>query len=518
MSRTTVGPGYRFDGVATAEDLVVRWSRNDRPCPLIHVAFTGCASPASPLQVRVPPELAAECPELQHLVTDIEDVIANDLPAVPTARPRPSTAALIAMGLVVAAALVIRHLLTSDTENVFGWKDVGRIAFVLAAAHPFFSHDPFAVNAELATAWILFSVLLVDRILVPAESAVIRLSLLGLFLFSLLLHWALSSGGPGDLHLNLAAIWSADLDHRWGPAPIALFRLLDFALGSVRDTQIIWCNLILSSLIPILLYGIAAGLGVGMVAAMSAAIVAAAHPLLIVFSGVLERQPTYLFAACGSLLALIGFLQQGGATRFVAFVLGSVLAITSRPEGAHVLLLALAILLVAPGRRRERGVVTIALALLTPLAFGYVRYTLAAHPGDTGMHAFSDEPALLWTVLLDPCFTPYAWIVAGMAGSRRSRSPLARWPGTPSKRVVVFAVPAPHITGLRPAAASALFQEPKRRRTAEAEISERKLKSGWENVAVGSSEATRCNSALSAWAVMSRAAWVFILSDTVRPE
>jgi hypothetical protein len=36
---------------------------------------------------------------------------------------------------------------------------------------------------------------------------------------------------------------------------------------------------------------------------------------------------------------LIGFLERGGQHRFMAFVLGTVLATTSRPEGAQVLIL-----------------------------------------------------------------------------------------------------------------------------------------------------------------------------------
>src|SRR6185295_5487217 len=100
------------------------------------------------------------------------------------------------------------------------------------------------------------------------------------------------------------------LELRWGPSPVALFRVLSALLGGIRDTHIVWANLILSSIVPVLLYSIVAELGIARRAALGAAFVTTAHPLLIAFSGVLERQPTYLFAACGSILALICFLQR----------------------------------------------------------------------------------------------------------------------------------------------------------------------------------------------------------------
>ena len=82
-------------------------------------------------------------------------------------------------------------------------------------------------------------------------------------------------------------------------------------------------------------------------AALLAAFVVAAHPLLIAFSGVLGRQPAYMFAACGSTLALIGFLRSGRWGPFIGFLLGAILATTSRPEGAQVVILYVAVLLAA---------------------------------------------------------------------------------------------------------------------------------------------------------------------------
>jgi hypothetical protein len=281
------------------------------------------------------------------------------------------------------------------------------------AANPLLFHGA-VVSVELSLGWVAFAVLLFSGDLLAAGSRGAKLSLAGLFLFALLLRWSLASRGPGDLHLNLASIWSTAPDLPWGQAPIALFRMLGFFTGTVRDTHIIWCNLLLGSVAPILLYALLVGLGVDRVAALSAALVAAAHPLLIVFSGVLERQPVYLFAAFGSMVALIGYLERGGWARFAAFVLGTVLATTSRPEGAQVLVLHVAALLFVPGRRRERAVAMPALGILMALAFVHVRQIGLSSTG--GTHAHSDQLPFLWTVLFSADFTPAAWIVAWVLG------------------------------------------------------------------------------------------------------
>ena len=163
-----------------------------------------------------------------------------------------------------------------------------------------------------------------------------------------------------------------------------------------------------------LLYGIAVELGVSRPAAFLAAVVAAAHPLLIVFSGVLNRQAIYLFAAFGSILALIGFVKHGGRARLVAFVLGAVLATASRPEGAHVLIPYVAVLLLVPGGRRTRVSAGVALALLIPVILAYLRYAVESKPPSGGSLAV--QMPLFWTVLFDHGFTPSAWIVAWTLG------------------------------------------------------------------------------------------------------
>src|SRR5262249_206626 len=152
--------------------------------------------------------------------------------------------------------------------------------------------------------------------------------------------------------------------------------------------------------------------------AILAAFVVAGHPLLIQFSGVLERQPTYLFAVFGSILAAIGFLKRGGTRSFTAFVLGTALAVWSLPDGPHVLAVDAALLLLAPATRRRRGAFALTLGLLIALAYAYIRYGLTAERiliGPTPT-IFTDLTPMLWTFVLSRDFTPLAWIVAWTAG------------------------------------------------------------------------------------------------------
>jgi hypothetical protein len=280
-------------------------------------------------------------------------------------------------------------------------------------------HLPRRAALFLGASWIVFALLLFTGDFPFAHTRRHKRLLFALFAFSLLLHWSLSSGGPGDLRLNLTPIWwPSELELRWGPAPIALFRLLGLLFGRVQDTQIIWCNLILSSLLPIVLYRILVELGVGTEASLLAAFVAAAHPLLIAFSGVLERQPTYLFASCGSLAAAIGFLKRGRVRSFIAFLLGTALAVSSRPEGAQVLVVDVAILLLVPASRLRRCVFVALLAFLIPLAYAYIRYGLTADLilKRPTFPVFTDLTRLLWTFVFNRDFTPLAWIIAWTAG------------------------------------------------------------------------------------------------------
>ena len=157
----------------------------------------------------------------------------------------------------------------------------------------------------------------------------------------------------------------------------------------------------------------------GKPAALLAAFVAAAHPLLIAFSGVLGRQPTYLFAAFGSILALIGFLKRGQC--------GPIHRLRSRRRSGDDL---------ASGGRAGAGPVSGGRCCWcrrsrrhaggggpragspdrrSPLRT--LSYALESKPPSGGTIHLGRAP-LLWTVLFDRDFTPLAWIVAWTAGPR----------------------------------------------------------------------------------------------------
>jgi len=392
LKRLSVGDGYRFEGLGTEKsDIVVQWSRDGKDCPPIRGPIESCWRPLGlpTFRLDVSRDLGERCPGLQLVVQELSSVAAQQ----PTAR-----FGALALGLV--AALFIRCV---------GW-----IAVALTAAIPWLFNSADALTVGLGAARLIFAVLLFDRNVTRRRSRAEDVVLLGLFAVSFLMNWWLSSGGPGDLRLNLAAIWSSELDRRWGPAPIALFRLLGTALGGIQDSEIRCCNLLLSSLLPVLLYEIVVELGVSRPAALGAAFVAAAHPLLIAFSGVLEREPAYLFAACGSTLALIKFLKHGSWNQGTAFVLGAVLATTTRPEGAHVCVVYAAMLLLVPAPGWTRGVATLALMVLVSLAAAYVHFVVLSKP-PSGYPLMARAP-LLWTIVFDADFTPLAWIVAWVVG------------------------------------------------------------------------------------------------------
>lgn len=425
-----IGDGYRFEGVSTdAARALVRWSHNGAECPQVRVDFQNCTPlfGLPSLRLDVPPALAVECPGVQAAVTELSSAWSarDHLPPAPFPPAAPLHQRISIAAVILVAGTLLRALLAPKGGRAFGRVAAGWTAFILIIATPFLLDPLLAVSVELGAAWIVLAVLLLDRDLLAAESRTWALSLLGLALGSLLLHGSLSSGGPGDLRLNLAGIASPELELRWGPAPIALFRLLGFVLGRLHDTDIRGCNLILSAVLPVLLYAIVVQLGVSRRAALLAGVVAAAHPLLIAFSGVLERQPTYLFAAFGSILGLLGFLQRGRWRPFAAFVLGAVLATTSRPEGAHVLVVHCAVVLVVSAPRWARAVAALALAALTALALVYVRHILEVSPprGDS----LVGRAPFAWTVLVDRDFTPLAWIVAWMLGLTLGLRRRAAW-------------------------------------------------------------------------------------------
>src|SRR5262249_14537067 len=146
-------------------------------------------------QLDIPHELAERCPGLQ--------VVEQELG--PTGGPHAAARRIVAVLALVAASMIRR---------------VGWLALVPMGAIPFVFNPYDALTVGLGAAWLVFAVLLLDREILAGQSRVHKLMLLGLIPASLLLNGWLSSGGPGDLRLNLAAIWSSELELRWGPAPI----------------------------------------------------------------------------------------------------------------------------------------------------------------------------------------------------------------------------------------------------------------------------------------------------------
>jgi hypothetical protein len=269
------------------------------------------------------------------------------------------------------------------------------------------------------SAWIVLAALLCPILAHAARSRTERTALVVVFAASLALNALLCVGGPGDLRLNLAATWWRDgPELHWGPAPVGLFRLLELVLG-MDDLRIKFVNMMLSSFVPVMTFAIVVTLGVHTIAALVAAFVVAAHPFLIAFSSDLSRQPTLLFAMFASALGLVDFLKRGGATTFGAFVLGTVLAITSRPEGVHVLIVHAAMLAFVPSTGRRRAGAGVVLGVIAGFASVYVLSLLEygrAWANETHLQLPNDPTAPLWTIVLDRDFTPAAWILAWTVG------------------------------------------------------------------------------------------------------
>ncbi len=255
----------------------------------------------------------------------------------------------------------------------------------------------------------------------PAE----RAALLGLFACSLALNGLLCVGGPGDLRLSIGAIWWGDRPElQWGPAPVGFFRFLDVALGGIDDTAITSANLVLSSLVPVMTHAIVSELGIGTIGSLVAAIAVAAHPFFIAFSADLGRQATLLFASFASVLGLIGFLNRGEKSALATFVVGTILAVASRPEGVQVFVVSAAMILFVQSTSRRRGAAGVVFALLAGLAFVYVlrlnqygRQWSGEIWREWSLQANATGPsAFLWTIILSRDFTPWSWIGVWTSG------------------------------------------------------------------------------------------------------
>lgn len=418
MKTVPVGSGYTFEGVSTSNDeTLVQWSLNGSACPPIKIVVEGCTPflGQPTLRSAAPQDLAETCPELAGVAKQLASMLTAERPVVGRSRSLPASAPPTVLAVVgaVAAIGVLIHRKLRAARRTIGWGTLAWTGFLLAAVTVFLFDVTRAVTGILGIMWIVFAVLLVDVERLRHESRAVRLSLVGLFGLSLMLNYALSSGGPGNLRLTLAGFLYPGLDLRWGPSPISLFRVIEFALGDVRDTHVLWCNLVLGSTLPLLFYAILADLGVSRRAALPAGVVVAAHPYLIFFSGVLERQMTCGFAMFGAFVGLLGFLRRGEPRQLIAFVLGVVLAATCRPEAAAILIPAIAMVLLIPAARKVRIAAAMAVAALLVLALEYVQ--LLSSRLDPGSPTRGFAP-ILWTILFDGDFTPLAWVVAWIAG------------------------------------------------------------------------------------------------------
>lgn len=370
LQQSSVGPGYRFEGLRTeARDFFILWSHAGEPCPPLRGHIDTCWSTLGLPRFVLDPvaDPPGACPEL-----------------------RPAMQGLLATQ--AGAVGIDRQLL---------------------------------ISAAWALAWLIFAVLLFGGWRLRLEHRLHLIAPLALVTTSAGLHWLFSELAPGDLHLNLAAIWSDAPEWRWGPAPIELLRVAGWMWGGLRDVDIRWINLSLSGAVALLLYSIARRVGIGRGAAFAGAAIASAHPLFLATGGALERQPIYLFAASGSLLLLVRYLQDGRSGDLAAFVLGSVLATSSRPEGAHVLVLELAALVTvrAPARRRLLGVA--AWLTLGVAAFVYIRLVVGSTA--PGGQWFLGELPFAWSILADPDFLPLGWLPLWVAGILLALRQRAGW-------------------------------------------------------------------------------------------
>lgn len=238
----------------------------------------------------------------------------------------------------------------------------------------------------------------------------------GLFASSLVLALLLAPRGPGDGHLNLAAVFRSGPALEWGPAPVALLRGL--ALLVPLDGGVIGAlNLLAAAAAPALLYLLLRRLDVGALAGALAAGLAGLSPLLLASAGSLNRQPLYLLCALAGLVLAARYLREGRALDLAGAGAGFVLAALSRPEGAAVLLVA-GLLAVAERRALRRSIALGALcaalagAALVYLATAFRGSDLAAGHDLTAAGWFD---VLWYSALLRPGITPTPWLVVWIA-------------------------------------------------------------------------------------------------------
>src|SRR5262249_35425752 len=155
---------------ADRSDTWALWSRDGSDCPIIHIDVDDCsAAPgAATFRLRIPDDFFARCPGARSSVMEFQRVLAAERPV-----------------------------------------GAGRGETAIDAA-----------TIVLGIAWLGFFALAVASRGFGAFDGTSKAAMAALFCASLVLRWMLASGGPGDLHLNLAGISSRSFELRWGPAPI----------------------------------------------------------------------------------------------------------------------------------------------------------------------------------------------------------------------------------------------------------------------------------------------------------
>jgi hypothetical protein len=274
------------------------------------------------------------------------------------------------------------------------------------------------------------------------DGAKTRRFLIGLMLLfglSLTLRVICRVGGPGDLRMNLQDVFTGVPDFHYGWAPYALLKLL-FLVFPTADTTIVVINLLLGSLAPVLLVLFVREHRDGELFPFLAGGLLAAQPLLVRFSGDMNRQTIVLTLALYSLWQLARYCRHGRSVDLVLQTIAALLCVQSRPEALLFIGVIVAYLLLSPLKqalpespgvlRRRSLAAVLAQVPLVISALGSM-LLIARRPDDRwvlGSELIDTLyiPSASNTVFLDPDFTPFVVIALAATGLlfgliRRSR-------------------------------------------------------------------------------------------------
>lgn len=265
-------------------------------------------------------------------------------------------------------------------------------------------------------AWILLALLCVAIAWRSPDRRRLLPDLAVLFVVAFALRWVLGPWGPGDVRINLMPGADYEWDFRWGHAPVALYRLLG---GDPSERAIQGFGIVLTSFAPLFLHGTMRSLGFGRAAAFGAGLAAAAMPFLILFSSVISRVPSFLFAGTAGLWLAASFVRSGGSARAAGAVIAGVLATLSRPEGGIVLALAVPLMLAVDGTARRRWIAAGAAVALGAAALAYLLATCTENMTglfDGGPRGRVGLGAIPWSILFGAEFTPVGFVAVGAVG------------------------------------------------------------------------------------------------------